>query len=45
MGAGMGRSAGGGEQESGRKYPQRGDIVGDDDVEEWQRMGPVIGEQ
>jgi hypothetical protein len=44
MGAGMGR-AGGGEQESARRYHQHGDIVGEDDVEEWQRMGPVIGEQ
>jgi hypothetical protein len=44
FGAG-GRGAGGGqEQESARRYPQRGDVVGEDDLEEWQRMGPVIGE-
>jgi uncharacterized protein YukE len=46
MGGGMGRGGGGGgEQESARKYQQRGDVVGDEDLEEWQRMGPVIGEQ
>jgi uncharacterized protein YukE len=44
--AGGGRGAGGGqEQEAARKYPQPGDVVGEDDLEEWQRMGPVIGEQ
>lgn len=45
MVGGMGRGAGGGGQESARKYDQRGDLVGDAEVEEWQRMGPVIGEQ
>jgi hypothetical protein len=45
MGAGMGRGAGGQEQEAARKYQQRGDVVGEDDLEEWQRMGPVIGEK
>jgi hypothetical protein len=43
---GMGRGAGGGgEQEAARRYAQRGDVVGEDDLEEWQRMGPVLGEQ
>jgi hypothetical protein len=35
----MGRGAGGGGQESARKYDQRGDLVGEDEVEERQRIG------
>jgi hypothetical protein len=45
LGMGMGRAGGGSQQESARRYPQHGDIVGEDDVEEWRRMGPVIGEE
>jgi hypothetical protein len=44
---GAGARGGGGsqEQESSRRYQQHGDLVGEDELEEWQRMGPVIGEQ
>ncbi len=46
FGGGGARGAGGGqEQESARRYPQRGDVVGEEELEQWQRMGPVIGEQ
>lgn len=44
MGMGAGRG-GGGEQEAPRKYPQKGDVVGEDDLEQWRRMGPVLGDQ
>ncbi|HEY8301576.1 MAG TPA: WXG100 family type VII secretion target [Jatrophihabitans sp.] len=44
-GGGARGGAGAQEQESARRYAQRGDLVGEEDLEEWQRMGPVIGEQ
>lgn len=41
---GMGRGMGGGQQEEARrKYPQRGDVVGEDELAEWDQIGPVIG--
>ena len=44
--AGGARGGGAGqEQESARRYPQRGEVVSERELEEWQRMGPVIGEQ
>jgi uncharacterized protein YukE len=45
LGMGRGAGAGGGEQEAARRYAQRGDVVGEDDLDEWQHMGPVVGEQ
>jgi hypothetical protein len=42
--AGLGGGRGVEREAVARKYPIEGELIGADEVAEWERLGPVIGE-